>query len=156
MIQEFIINFIIYSVIITILIFAAMIPEYKDLICPDGFYQKDMNICGDGKGKWYDGTQKNQDDDINTCFKKIKKASKSITHHVSWRFAYIISFFITTSVYLVVLKRIPPAYEFSLFIIISFLFVYFSQKFYELHYYSFPQQNIFENVELIEEKLKYH
>lgn len=153
-ITEIIISSCIYLVIGIILVFAAMLPEYKDMICPDGFYQEDISQCGDGKGKWYQGSELKGNETISQSLKNIKKGADSITDHIIWRFPFIISFFVVGSIYLVALRRIPSGYEFAIALMICFLFTFFSSTFYNAHYYRFPQKNIKENIEYIENKLR--
>lgn len=151
--KEILLSVAIYLVLGIILVCAAMLPEYKDLVCPDGFYQEDTSLCGDGKGKWYVGSEVTGNEDMEASLEKIKKGANAITDHITWRFPFIISFFVVGSIYLVVLKRFPSGPEFAVAFMICFLYTFFAATFYDAHYYRFPRDNILDHVKRMEKNL---
>jgi hypothetical protein len=119
-------NILIY-IIALIALYAAYILEYKDLFCP---YEKQEPKIGNGSA-YCQGKPKNSDG-LTDTLRKIRISSRYDEASVYWRRCIIYSVVLTFTICILVLQRLPNAYEsittFILLYLSLFLFLNYYQQ----------------------------
>lgn len=151
MTKNILIDVMIYAVFLIVFYFAGLVTEYADLICPDGFFQKDKSLCTEGNGKWYQKAIASKEHSTSEIIDAVDAGSDSITNYIFWRRYFILSFFIVITTYLIVFRRFPPGHEFILCFFIAFVFMYFGHNFYNCHYHNHVRDHIKTNTKKLRE-----
>ena len=115
--------FIYASAIIAFL--AALYLEYKDLFCPFGGRAKNGNGAAYEKGKI------NDEDSYEIILQKIRISSRYDEASVYWRRVIIFTVLLLFSLLILVLQRLPTAYEVMVSFFIIYLFTYLMLTYYQ-------------------------
>lgn len=97
-----------------IALLAAFYLEYKDLFCPYG------GIARYGNGAAYSLGKVDLHDSYNDILQKIRISSRYDEASVYWRRTIIFTVLLVFTIFILVLQRLPTAYE----TIVSFLIIY--------------------------------
>jgi len=108
-----------------IALYAAIALEYKDLFCPNNDEAKWGNGAAYEKGKPY------KRDDFHTLLAKIRISSRYDEASVYWRRSIIFSVLLTFTLLILVLRRLPSAYEVLTSFVIIYLFTFFFLIYYQ-------------------------
>jgi hypothetical protein len=117
-------TFLLYIGIIIALYFAIYL-EYKDLYCPDDKNCKlgNCNAFIEGKPKC--------DDNLETLLTKIRISSRYDEASVYWRRCLIFTLILSLILLILILRRLPIAYELLTAIIVIYLFTFLFLVFYQ-------------------------
>lgn len=141
--------------IVVFILFALIVlwclrSEKKDMFCPE--QHCDSKLCGDGKGKWYQGGMPKTEDTTSDTLDKIVYLSEIESRTVKWRRSLILSLVVMGIIYAIG-SKVPSMKDFFLTLIPVFVVVYGSFSYYQYHYYKFPQEFIKQNVDKLRKKI---
>ena len=134
--------FIYIAVIIAFL--AAFYLEYKDLFCPHG------GKAEYGKGAAYSEGKVDKNDNFHTILQKIRISSRYDEGSVYWRRTIIFTVIVLFSVLILVLQRLPTAYEIIVSFIVIYLLTFLFLNYYQTTVSRYATRQIAEGTKLLE------
>jgi hypothetical protein len=108
-------------------LYAAITLEYKDLFCPSENQEAKV-----GNGASYQKGKPENKDDFYTLLAKIRISSRYDESSVYWRRSIIFSVLLTFTLLILILQKLPSAYEilasFTIIYLFTFLFLIYYQE----------------------------
>jgi hypothetical protein len=143
----------IYILILLILYYICKTEKY-DIMCPNGPNETDKNICKEGNGKVYAGSQPLNKDNIAILLSKIKIAGSFTNKEPFWRRSLIGACFSTLLLFIIVFRKFPSISELLGCIMIITTISWIIYGLYNYHHYKHIEENISKSIDLINSKLK--
>lgn len=109
-----------------IALYAAITLEYKDLFCPLENQQAKV-----GNGAAYEKGKPELEDDYLTLLAKIRISSRYDESSVYWRRSIIFSVLLTFTLLILILQRLPNAYEILVSFSVIYLFIFLFLTYYQ-------------------------
>lgn len=150
----FIFNVAAIAIVVGILMYTTAMTETGDLFCPNTFYTEDRSQCKDGNGKFHQSSIFTGKETAQESLDKIKKGADAVTGHVFWRRFMLGALPTTIVIFLFVIQKWPTIAEFFVITFLIFMCSYFTQTFYNYHYYRSLIENIYSHVENVEVKMR--
>lgn len=150
----FIFNVAAIAIVVGILMYTLSMAETGDLFCPNTFYTKDKSLCKDGNGKFHQSSIFTGKETLDESLDKIRKGAASVTNHVFWRRFMLGAIPTTIVIFLFVIQKWPTVAEFFITVFLFFMCSYFTQTFYNYHFYRSLIENINSHVDNVEAKLR--
>lgn len=127
-----------------IALYFAFTLEYKDLYCPE-----DGQTCKLGNCNAFIQGKPKPNDDISTLLEKIRISARYDECSVYWRRSLIFSILLTLILLILVLQRLPIAYELLTSFAIIYLFTYMFLVFYQENISKPAVQQVVDGTHLI-------